>query len=333
MSSDGDFLRLGEIAKALNAMDKVEKDLLAQRKLNSEQDRIRVLVWILVSLGLAALILLALVLAVRSEMLRRARNENQIRLFNKRLQVAVDERTAELQTANLRLNRFTYSLAHDLRQPLISCSGFVALLMRNQSNVHDPKILNYLQRISSAVVHIDLIVDAILELARISDLQVQKTLVNVTELAAEIVQTHTDNTPDRTIKVSIQPAMQIVCDRELLRLALTLLIENAWKFTSSVESAAIEIGQTTAGNERTFWLKDNGVGFDMAYSDKLFVPFSRLHTNEQFAGLGVGLAYVEAAVFRNLATVSVQSEVGLGTTVSIKFANQNAMPAQALPQV
>ena len=313
----------GKILKAVNAMDDVERMLLERRKSTEDLNQVRMLSSLLVSLGLVLLILFALAIAVRREMLKRLRSDRELKNFNEHLQQTVEDRTSKLRVADTRLSRFTYALAHDLRQPLISCTGFVSLLLRdNSSKNDDSKNQHYLRRIGAAIVRISAVTDAILEITRISNLTMRGELVDVTKVANELLTARLQNERIQTRRFSVQPSMLVFCDKKLLSLALDLLIDNAWKFTGTAKNGSITVGLDIVEDTRTIWVKDNGVGFDMAYSDKLFVPFSRLHDDNQFGGLGIGLAFAQTALLQNSAKIWLESELGVGTTAFIQFRNQ-----------
>lgn len=313
----------GQILTAVHTMDDVERVLLERRKSTEDLNQVRMLSSLMVSLGLVLLIFFALAIAVRREMLERLQSDRELRNLNEHLQQTVEDRTSKLRVADTRLSRFTYSLAHDLRQPLISCTGFVSLLLRDYASKNDDsKTQDWLRRIGAAIVRISAVTDAILEITRISNLTMRGELVDVTKVANELLTARLQNKRIQTLRFSVQPNMLVFCDKKLLSLALDLLIDNAWKFTGKAKNGSITVGLDMVEDTRTIWVKDNGVGFDMAYSDKLFVPFSRLHEDNQFGGLGIGLAFAQTALLQNSAKIWLESELGVGTTAFVQFRNQ-----------
>lgn len=311
----------------IRIMDQAERDLLTARKSHAVRDQQRMLVSLLASLGLTVLIFMGLVFAIRREMSHRKRIETAIVEVNSQLKTRVDERTAELEAVNLSLSNFTYSLAHDLRQPLITAANFGALLGKQLGNQGNPKGLDYLGRMTDAVRQINGIAEVILELTRISRCEVTPQPLDISRMCQIIFAAFQIKEPFRSVKLVVQPGMKLVCDDQLMSIGLHHILANAWKFTSTVKGPLIEVGLQSGTPESltaTLFVRDNGVGFDMTYADKLFIPFSSLHTGQPLGGPGTGLAIAQAAIGRNGAKLRAESTVGQGTTIFI------AVPLQAL---
>ncbi len=159
-----------------------------------------------------------------------------------------------------------------------------------------------------------LLIDDMLKLARVTRTKMSVTNVNLTEMAESIIRELKESDPDRQVEFVSAPGIRVLADSALIGIALQNLLNNAWKFTSKVASARIEFGTTDVDGKKACYIKDNGAGFDMQQADKLFTPFQRLHTVEEFKGTGVGLATVQRIIHRHNGTVWASSEVGVGTT-------------------
>jgi signal transduction histidine kinase len=205
----------------------------------------------------------------------------------------------ELERANRELDAFSYSVSHDLRAPLRAIEGFSTALAEDYGSTLEQGAQDYLERIRRNVLRMTVLIDDLLDLARIARAPVAREQVDLSALAAEVVADLRQAQPDRTVDVEISPQLIAHGDRRLLRVVLINLIGNAWKYTSRTAAAHIEIGRADGERDDTFFVRDNGAGFDMAHASQLFTPFQRLHDAKEFEGTGVGLATVQRVIHRH----------------------------------
>jgi len=280
-----------------------------------EKGRSTMLVSLIVTIGLAVAVFVVLVASVRREMSRNTLARAEITELNNHLEQRVHERTLELNAANDRQNTFMSLLAHDLRQPLISVGNFGELLDRRLADAGDAQGRKFIHRITRAMKQVDACADALLELGRVSSRSLWVQTVDVTALVEALVKQLRAQEPSRQVRLFARPTRLVQADRSLLAVVVWHLISNAWKFSATRETAEIEIGSgCDEFGVPMWWIRDNGVGFDMAYVDKLFTPFQRLHAVDDFPGLGTGLAIVHAVVARHKGRVWAHSEAGRGAT-------------------
>jgi two-component system, sensor histidine kinase and response regulator len=246
--------------------------------------------------------------------LERKRAQAEVLSLNSELENRVRERTRELAIVNQELEAFGYSIAHDLRRPLRAIDGFAAILHETCEVKLDPQERHYFDRIRRACRHMDQLIDALLAIARLTHQEMRHERVDLTAVADEIIHELRRREPARVVRVVIAEDMAVSGDASLLRAALENLIGNAWKFTRHRNDALIEVGNLAAENEHTFFVRDNGAGFDMAYSSKLFKPFERLHLAREFEGLGIGLTAVDRIVWRHGGQVWAEAAADQGAT-------------------
>ncbi|HEY1547686.1 MAG TPA: response regulator [Kofleriaceae bacterium] len=215
----------------------------------------------------------------------------------------------ELAAANRELEAFSYSVSHDLRAPLRAIRSFAAMLEEDAGPKLDAAAHEHINRITSASARMSDLIDALLELSRISRAELARGRVDLGALAAAVIDDLRTRDPDRRVEIAIAPELEVEADPRLARSLLDNVIGNAWKFTANV-AGRIEIGREPGA----FFVRDNGAGFDMAHAGKLFTPFARLHTGE-FAGTGIGLATVRRICERHHGRVWADSAVGRGTTI------------------
>jgi signal transduction histidine kinase len=220
----------------------------------------------------------------------------------------------ELEAANKELEAFSYSVSHDLRTPLRSLEGFSSALLEGYNDKLDEKGQHYLERLRAASVLMGQLIDDILKLSRITRAEFRKETVDISQLAETVVTELRSVDPERQVEVMIKPNLVTRGDPRLLLIALQNLIGNAWKFTSKVPSAKIEIGDTNHEGTPAYFIRDNGAGFDMTYADKLFQPFQRLHKATDYPGTGIGLATVQRIIRRHGGKIWAESTEGRGTT-------------------
>ncbi|MEX1183462.1 MAG: ATP-binding protein [Gemmatimonadota bacterium] len=223
----------------------------------------------------------------------------------------VRQRTAELEAVNHELQAFSYSVSHDLRSPLRSIDGFSQALLEDYGPSLDATARDYLKRVRGGAQRMGLLIDDLLQLARVTRQPITRNPVDLSELAAEILAELRKSEPDRAVATRIEPGLAAVGDPGLLGVALHNLLDNAWKFTSRTADPSIEFGRTEGG---AFFVRDNGAGFSMEYADQLFTPFQRLHSMQEFSGTGVGLATVQRIMARHGGRVWAQAAVGIGAT-------------------
>lgn len=221
---------------------------------------------------------------------------------------------SELAAVNRELEAFAYSVSHDLRAPLRAISGFSQLLLEDYVENLDEKGKDYLGRINSQVGHMEQLISDLLQLARVTRADMNWQRVDLSELAREIIEDLCESGPDRGAEVLISDSLKAEGDPVLLRQCLENLLSNAWKFTVKVRHAKIKVDSLEIEGQRTFFVEDNGVGFDMKYADNIFVPFQRLHSMEEYEGTGIGLSTVQRIVLRHGGRIWCDSAPGAGTT-------------------
>lgn len=220
----------------------------------------------------------------------------------------------ELSAANKELEAFSYSVSHDLRGPLRAIDGFGQALLEDYGERLDAEGQDYLARVRAAARRMGQLIDDLLKLSRITRSEIRREEVDLSGLAHAIALELREQDPQRQAEFAIDPAMRAHGDRELLRIALENLLGNAWKFTRDNEDARIEFSQTEHEDGLAYFVRDNGVGFDMAYGDKVFGAFQRLHDEREFPGTGVGLATVQRIVHKHGGRVWTRAEAGKGAT-------------------
>ena len=249
----------------------------------------------------------------RNAKLERARQE--ILRANQDLERRVAERTVDLQTANEELEAFSHSIAHDLRSPLMAIDGFSHILMKECKDCVSPAAMEHLEYISVATRRMNDLTSDLLRLARASRAEIRRGPVDMSLLARGIIHDLRSTHPGREVNTTIMDGLHVNADIGLLRIALENLLGNAWKFTGKTEAAAIEVGVMTNGHSgRLYFIRDNGAGFDMAASGKLFGPFERLHSANDFPGTGIGLTTVQRIIRRHGGFIRAESQIGRGAT-------------------
>jgi light-regulated signal transduction histidine kinase (bacteriophytochrome) len=251
----------------------------------------------------------------------RERAEAALRDLNASLEQRVLERTRLLELANRELEAFSYSVSHDLRAPLRSIHGFAELLDEAAGADLDADARKYVERIKAGASRMALLIEQLLQLSRVSRAELNVVPVDLSELAREVVADLAESEPARKVEVSLATGLVAHADAGLARIVLNNLIGNAWKFTSKIDAARIELGveQGPGGAPPTFYVRDNGAGFDPEHAHKLFAPFQRLHTEREFPGTGIGLALVQRIVLRHGGEVRAEGKVGDGATIRFSF--------------
>ncbi|QXE91572.1 sensor histidine kinase [Geomonas subterranea] len=242
-------------------------------------------------------------------------NESLLRL-NGELERRVVERTTQLESANRDLEMFSYSVSHDLRAPLRHLEGFSQALSEEYAARLNTVGNDYLDRIRRSSRRLADMLDAILELSRNTRGKLNKVDVDLSALAREVMGQLVRSQPGRMVDFRVAEGMVARGDGRLLKVVLEHLLGNAWKFTLMKDPAVVEVFPTEWEGRSAFAVRDNGPGFDMAYSDKLFTPFQRMHSQEEFPGRGIGLAIVKRIVSRHGGKVKIEAVVGQGATVT-----------------
>jgi signal transduction histidine kinase len=226
----------------------------------------------------------------------------------------LEETNRELEGANRELEAFSYSVSHDLRAPLRSIEGFSQILLEDHARGLDEEARGHLERVRGASRHMALLIDDLLDLSRVTRSALTRQTVNLSALAREIAAEIEKSQPERRVNFVISDSLTVRGDPRLLRVALENLLGNAFKFTQKEKEAAIEFGAVARNGGVTYYVRDNGVGFDEAYATKLFGAFQRLHGSEEFEGTGIGLATVARIVQRHGGRVWAEGAVGEGAT-------------------
>jgi PAS domain S-box-containing protein len=251
-----------------------------------------------------------LVSAVVRDVTYRKKNEDDI----KKLNIDLKQRASQLEAANKELEAFSYSVSHDLRAPLRSIDGFSQALLEDHGQSLPPDGRKHLERVRAAAQRMAILIDDLLALSRVSRTPPQLRLINLSEIAHEITSVLSENEPKRKVTFTIMPNLMVNGDPRLMRIVFENLLGNAWKFTSKCEHSVIEFGQKQRTKERTFFIRDNGAGFNMAYADKLFGVFQRLHSISDYPGTGIGLATVQRIVTIHGGRIWADSKEGKGAT-------------------
>jgi signal transduction histidine kinase len=233
---------------------------------------------------------------------------------NLELESRVQQRTAELNVANQELESFSYSVSHDLRAPLRHIGGYIDILLQECGGQLDETNLKHLQTVRAAARTMGELIDALLELSRVTRAEIDRRPVDLSALAAEVFAELQQSDPNRVVKLEITPGLVASGDKGLLRIVLVNLLGNAWKYSRKRPDARIEFGKIPGGAGDTWFVRDNGAGFDMAYAGRLFGAFQRLHGSDEFEGIGLGLATVQRIIHRHNGTIRAESLEHQGAT-------------------
>lgn len=230
------------------------------------------------------------------------------------LEQKVHERTQQLEVAIQELEAFSYSVSHDLRAPLRSIDGFSQILLEEHSAQLDAQGQDYLRRVRLASQHMEQLINDMFKLSRVTRTEINIDKVNLTRIARSVINELQESKPQRHVDIRIADDLEDNADSRLMHIMLENLLGNAWKFTEKQSTAVIEFGFTMEGKKKIYFVRDNGAGFDMTYMDKLFTPFQRLHTTEEYPGTGIGLATVRRIIHRHEGTIWAEGQVGKGAT-------------------
>jgi PAS domain S-box-containing protein len=251
---------------------------------------------------------------VISDITEHKQAEKEIKKLNEELEHRVIERTSQLVQSNKELEAFSYSVSHDLRSPLRSIDGFSLALFEDYFESLDEKAKDYIERIRNATKRMDELIDSLLRLSRVTRFDMKYDKVDLSKTINEIAEELKNSDNKRTSNFLIAKNVVAEGDKYLLKILLENLIGNSWKFTSKKEKTIIEFGSIAQDFNTIYFVKDNGVGFDMKYYDKLFGAFQRLHSKKDFSGTGIGLATVQRIVHRHNGKIWAESKLDIGTT-------------------
>jgi len=250
---------------------------------------------------------------------KRKKNEEELFQHRNNLEKLVTDRTQKLETLNEELKAFSYSISHDLRAPLRSINGFSQMLVEDYSSELDETAQDYLARIRNATDSMGKLIDDMLALSHITSSELNLVEVNLSEIAENIVDRLQDGQPDRKTKIEIKPGLKVHGDEGMLEILLNNIIGNSWKYSSKKELIEIQFYSERSDGKTIFCVKDKGDGFDMNYSDKLFLPFHRLHKKNQFSGTGVGLAIVQRVINKHGGKIWAESKKYEGSAFYFHF--------------
>jgi PAS domain S-box-containing protein len=227
----------------------------------------------------------------------------------------ITARNAELEIANRELESFIYSVSHDLRAPLRSIFSFASFLEKEYSDRLDDRARDYLDRISNGSVKMSRLIEDMLHLSKVSRQEVSREGIDLSSLACSVISDLREAEPGRIVEAVIMEGLTAIADPRLMGIVLFNLLGNAWKFTAKTENARIELGAGTEEGQTVYYVRDNGAGFDPEYAARMFLPFHRLHSEDEFEGTGIGLAIVERIIQRHGGRIWAEGAPGKGATV------------------
>lgn len=323
--SEGGKKIMDQIRDNFVAIHHDQEHLISVRKEKVEREtKISVTFTVLLSIFLSALLSFVIYRRIRSISNTFNNNlhdllvaKNQVEEINQNLENTVSERTSDLVAANTELEAFCYSVSHDLRAPLRGIDGFSLALAEDYNDKLDERAKQYITYVRQGVQKMGRLIDDLLNLSRITRAEVQKSRVDLTALFKDVRDDIFKNNsreavPEFTFEVDDN--LSVYGDEGLLRVVLENLLSNAWKFSRKQPHPHVRMGKTEDKGRAVFYIRDNGVGFDMAFKDKLFNAFQRLHSASEYSGTGIGLATVKRVLLKHGGDIWVESTLGKGTT-------------------
>lgn len=244
------------------------------------------------------------------------RAERKIRDLNRTLEQRVLERTAHIELTNTQLKEMSYSIAHTLRAPLRAINGYSYVLSKNYAKLMDAQGTDYLNRIGEASVSMSQMIDGLLGLLKVTSKKIEVSQVDLSLLAQSIIEELKHTYPERVVEFICPPGLVVQADEMMMNMLVNQLVGNAWEYTRNCPLAKIEIGNDKQEGQDVFFIRDNGIGFDIAYKDQLFGLFQQLHPNSEYEGVGIGLAIVQRIIQRHGGKIWAEGEVGLGARIS-----------------
>jgi signal transduction histidine kinase len=255
----------------------------------------------------------AVLISIR-DITERMESEKAIRLLNQELENKVARRTEQLEALNRELEAFNYAVSHDLRTPLARIDGYASLLISEMAGKLDADNAHFLQRIRASVTQMVELTDGLLQLSRLTQRPLEPTPFCLSTLAENILETMRQDDPQRRAEITVQPGMNVCADYVLIRATMVNLLSNAWKFTRNTDITRIAVQSLEGTDETVYSVTDNGVGFDMNESSRLFQAFQRLHSDTGFPGTGIGLTTVRRIIHRHQGRVWAESKAMAGAT-------------------
>jgi len=250
------------------------------------------------------------------------RTQKEINTLNAELENRVNERTAQLEAANKELEAFSYSVSHDLRAPLRHINGFISLFLENKTGQFSEEELGYLNTVTHSATEMGKLIDALLSFSKLNQTALRKVTIDTIQVVKAGLNLFEKEIEERKIEIKINQLPETLGDHQLITQVWTNLISNAIKYTSKTEQAKIELGSFAENNQNTFFIKDNGTGFNMKYADKLFKVFQRLHKPRDFEGIGIGLANVNRIITRHGGRCWAEGELNKGAAFYFSLPNE-----------
>lgn len=264
-------------------------------------------------------------MGVGIDITQRKQAENEVRALNATLEQRVAQRTAELQAKNRELETFTYSVSHDLKAPLRGIDGYSRLLLEDYAEKLDDEGRRFLNSVRQASVQMGQLIDDLLSYSQLERRKVSMVPVKPRTVLDSLPVGYSDEIRDRGVKFTVAlPDAEVLADTQGLAQVLRNLIDNALKFTRGAAAPAIEVAGRVEGGKTVLWVRDNGIGFDMKFTDRIFDIFQRLHRSEDYPGTGIGLAIVRKAMERMNGRVWAESAPGSGATFYLEIPNHTS---------